>query len=126
MLVDAAPIWHVSNVAHSRSHNTTIMCCLYTAHGSNDSLGGLFQPLPLGHRLCGDFALLADMGKIVAAASFPQGTAPLWLVGYDGRAVMVLLCVLVVLPLCCLQRFSQVRTWAVPINHCCTGCNDID
>lgn len=51
----------------------------------------------------GDFALLADVGQRALSRLTP-GHAPAILVEHDGRGIMVLLVLLVVLPLCMLKR----------------------
>lgn len=50
----------------------------------------------------GDFALLADVGQRALRRLTPS--APELLVGYDGRGIMVLLTLCVVLPLCLLRK----------------------
>lgn len=50
----------------------------------------------------GDFALLADVGQ--RALRRLSTEPPAILVGYDGRGIMVLLALAVVLPLCLLRR----------------------
>ncbi len=50
----------------------------------------------------GDFALLADVGQRALRRLSPS--APELLVGYDGRGIMVLLTLCVVLPLCLLRK----------------------
>lgn len=56
--------------------------------------------------LCGDFALLADTGRISLEVLLPH--APAWLSAGDGRVVMALLAVAVVFPLSCLRQLRQV------------------
>lgn len=51
----------------------------------------------------GDFALLADVGQRALTRLTP-GHAPSILVKHDGRGIMVILVLLVVLPLCLLKR----------------------
>jgi hypothetical protein len=50
----------------------------------------------------GDFALLADVGQRALRRLTPD--PPAALVGHDGRGIMVLLALAVVLPLCLLRK----------------------
>ncbi|CAL8462502.1 g2035 [Coccomyxa elongata] len=58
----------------------------------------------------GDFALLADVGQRALRRLTPS--APELLVGYDGRGIMVLLTLCVVLPLCLLRKMRSLETAA--------------
>eukprot|EP00887_Chlorella_sp_A99_P003836 scaffold11.g3836.t1 len=62
--------------------------------------------------LCGDYALLADTGKIAVSVLFPD-SAPAWLTGGGGRGIMVVLGLLVVFPLSCLHRMRQLERVAM-------------
>ena len=44
-------------------------------------------------------------------AQLLPGSAPAWLLAGDGRVVMALLTVVLVLPLCTLRQIRQVRWW---------------
>lgn len=60
-----------------------------------------------GPLAAGEIALLADLGK-TAVADLLRSAAPAWLLVGDGRVVMTLLTVSVVLPLCTLRQIRQV------------------
>ncbi len=56
--------------------------------------------------LCGDYALLADIGKKAIVGLFPD--APGWIHNDPGRLPMVVLGLVIVFPLSCLRRIRQV------------------
>ncbi len=56
--------------------------------------------------LCGDYALLADIGKKAVVGLFPD--APGWIHDDPGRLPMVVLGLVIVFPLSCLRRMRQV------------------
>lgn len=61
--------------------------------------------LLLSGTIIGDFAQLGAVGtRAVFLLSGPQ-PPPSWLVASEGRVIMCLLALLVVLPLCCLRRY---------------------
>ena len=56
--------------------------------------------------LCGDYALLADIGKKAIVGLFPG--APGWIHDDPGRIPMILLGLFIVFPLSCLRRIREV------------------
>jgi solute carrier family 38 (sodium-coupled neutral amino acid transporter), member 11 len=58
--------------------------------------------------LAGDFALLADAGRLSVADLF-AGEAPGWLVRSDGRVIMTILAIFVVLPLSLTRHMRQLE-----------------
>lgn len=75
--------------------------------------------------LCGDFALVADTGRL-AVEKLMAGAAPAWLVGGDGRLIMTLISLGIVFPLSCLRHIRKVRhswvgwRWVVGAGVACT------
>ena len=57
--------------------------------------------------IVGDLAQLSSVGvRAVRQFYGPEG-APAWLVASDGRIIMLLLTLGIVLPLCCLRRWAD-------------------
>lgn len=57
--------------------------------------------------LCGDYALLADLGNRALEGIF-QGAEPAWLTTNQGRVPMLALGLFIVFPLSCLKRIRSV------------------
>lgn len=62
--------------------------------------------------LCGDFALIADTGKLAVARTM-GAAAPPWLVNDDGRLAMAVLALGLVLPLSCMRHIRKARRCSV-------------
>eukprot|EP01023_Acetabularia_acetabulum_P000592 TRINITY_DN10247_c0_g1_i6.p2 TRINITY_DN10247_c0_g1~~TRINITY_DN10247_c0_g1_i6.p2 ORF type:complete len:471 (-),score=45.51 TRINITY_DN10247_c0_g1_i6:2072-3484(-) len=59
--------------------------------------------------LCGDFALVADVGKkVLIELCEGEENVPQILIGGDGRGIMIIVSIVIILPLCMLPKMRQL------------------